>query len=203
MKLDPRALGLDGCHAVHLPTFGDDRGGFQKLFHAEGFGRYLPGFLPREAYLTTSARGVLRGMHFQLPPHDHGKVVVCLGGAVTDVLLDLRPGPGYGAVASVDLTPGGENAVLIPKGIAHGFYAREDNSALLYLVETVHAPDHDAGLMWNSFGFDWPDLGGPDLGGPNLDEPDLGDPDRGPILSARDTAHPVFADFTPPASWAL
>jgi len=181
MKLDAKSLGLPGCFSTRLPTFEDDRGSFQKLFHAGGFDAYLPGFLPREVYLSSSARGVLRGMHFQLPPDDHAKVVVCLGGKVTDVLLDLRPGKTYGRTVTVELLPEGQNAVLIPKGIAHGFYAQSNDSALLYLVETVHSPDNDMGVLWSSFGYTW---------------------DSGtPILSARDTKHPPFAEFCPPDDW--
>jgi len=182
VKLVPTPLALPGCYSLSLPTFRDDRGSFSKLFHEGGVGEYLPGFLPREIYLTTSSRGVLRGMHFQLPPNDHAKVVVSLSGRVTDVLLDLRPGPGYGAFTSVELSPHGQNAVLMPKGIAHGFYAHEDNSGILYLVETVHAPENDRGVMWNSFSYDWPTTD--------------------PILSQRDNAHPILTDFVAPADWA-
>lgn len=182
MKLDPIPLALSGCYSVSLPTFGDDRGSFFKLFHESGMGAYLPGFLPREIYLTNSASGVVRGMHFQVPPDDHGKIVISLSGRVSDVLLDLRPGPGYGSAASVELSPEGQNAVLLPRGIAHGFYAHEDNSALLYLVETVHSPDNDRGVMWNSFDYDWPT--------------------SDPILSQRDQKHPALAQFVAPPEWA-
>jgi dTDP-4-dehydrorhamnose 3,5-epimerase len=181
MKLDGSELDLNGCFSVHLPSFSDPRGGFQKLFHEDAFSRFLPGFLPHEAYLTNSAQGVLRGMHFQRPPHDHAKVVICLGGAALDVLVDLRAGDGYGKTASVELTPDGVNCVLIPSGIAHGFYSRSDGTQFLYLVETVHAPDSDAGVMWDSIGFDWPVAN--------------------PILSDRDKAHPTLADFVPPQRW--
>ena len=182
MKLVHTQLAIPGCYSVRLPTFFDDRGSFLKLFHESGMRPYLPGFLPREIYLTTSASGVLRGMHFQVPPNDHAKVVISLSGRVSDVLLDLRPGPGFGAVASVELSPEGQNAVLLPKGIAHGFYAHENNSTLLYLVETVHSPDNDRGVLWNSFGYDWPA--------------------STPILSQRDQKHPALAQFVAPAEWS-
>lgn len=181
MKLDATALALPGCFSARTGTFEDARGSFQKLFHADSFEKYLPGFLPREIYLTTSVRGVLRGMHFQLPPHDHAKVLVCLGGKVTDVLLDLRPGTTYGKSSAVELSPEGQNTVLLPKGIAHGFYAQTDASALLYLVETVHSIENDMGILWNSFGHAWGD--------------------DTPILSSRDTQHPPLAEFSPPDDW--
>lgn len=159
----------------------DARGDFRKLFHAKIYDDYLPGYVPREIYLTTSNKGVVRGMHFQLPPDDHGKVVICLSGKVTDVLLDLRQGPGYGASTSVKLIPNVTNAVLIPKGIAHGFYAHEDNSAMLYLVETEYAPANDHGVLWNSFGYNWPS--------------------EEVLLSERDTEHAPLSAFKAPVEW--
>lgn len=181
MKLAPNKLAITGCYSQKLPNIFDDRGSFLKLFHASGMRAYLPNFLPREIYLTTSKRGVLRGMHFQIPPDDHAKVVISVSGRVHDVLLDLRSGPGFGAVASVELSPEGQNAVLIPKGIAHGFFAYEDNTTLLYLVETEHSPNNDHGILWNSFGYVWPNV-------PQM-------------LSIRDQNHQTFAKFTPPESW--
>ena len=181
MKLEPRPLGLPGCYALSLAAHQDPRGGFLKLFHADAFAPLVPGFSPAEIYVTTSHAGVLRGMHFQLPPFDHAKVVVCLSGRVRDVLLDLRGGPNFGRSAHVELSASGENCVLMPKGIAHGFYAQEDGSALAYLVGSVHAPQADAGVLWSSFGHDWPD--------------------PAPRLSDRDTRHPRLADFTAPPDW--
>ncbi|WP_299586230.1 dTDP-4-dehydrorhamnose 3,5-epimerase family protein [uncultured Tateyamaria sp.] len=181
MNLQARPLGISGCFVARLPVLQDARGGFQKLFHAPAFGDLVPELSLQEAYLTTSQKNVLRGMHFQVPPHDHAKVVVCLTGAVTDVILDLRSGDGFGAVESVALAPDGDNCVILPKGVAHGFCAHADNSGLLYLVETVHAPEHDAGIAWDGFGFDWPV--------------------RDPILSDRDLGHPSLAEFVAPASW--
>ena len=181
MKARWRALAVPACHAAHLSAFTDERGGFLKLFNDGAFAKILPGMVVREAYLTTSAKGVLRGMHFQLPPHDHAKIVICLSGAALDVMVDLRGGCGFGRTASVELTPEGTNCVAIPKGVGHGFYTREADTRLLYLVETGHAPQSDAGVMWDSIGFDWPD--------------------RTPLLSDRDRNHPALADFTVPAEW--
>lgn len=181
MELNATRLSLPGCFSARLTKFEDARGTFQKLFHSDAMATYLPGFVPREVYLTTSSKRVLRGMHFQLPPNDHAKVVICLNGKVIDVLLDLRPGETYGQTAAVELSPEGQNVVLLPKGIAHGFYAQVDASVLLYLVETVHCLECDQGILWDSFAFDWPD--------------------RTPILSARDTQHPPLTEFAPPHDW--
>lgn len=181
MDISWTELAVPGCYAGILSAFGDRRGSFQKLFHAEAFATVLPDFTPRECYLTSSASGVLRGMHFQLPPDDHAKLVICLSGAALDVMVDLRPGSSYGHTAQVELSPDGPNCVAMPIGIGHGFYAHSDDTQLLYLVGTCHAPASDAGVLWSSIGFNWPD--------------------PTPILSERDKAHPTLAKFTPPDGW--
>ena len=141
----------------------------------------MPDFKLGEAYITSSSKNVLRGMHFQLPPHDHSKVVICLSGKVTDVLLDLRPGLNFGKFASIDLTPNKNNVVVIPKGVAHGFYAHCDNSTLLYLVETVHNQVSDSGIHWDGFGYRWPM--------------------KHPNTSQRDQMHPDIKSFQIPKEW--
>lgn len=183
MIIEPISLDIPGCYSVSLSRLHDERGSFFKLFRESWVERLLTGFFPREIYLTSSSRGVLRGMHFQVPPFDHSKIIICLSGRVTDVLLDLRSGPGYGAFTSLELSTQGTNAVLIPKGVAHGFYAHEDDSSLLYLVETEYRPGSDRGVMWNSFGFEWPS--------------------NNPIISQRDTCHPDLLAFSPPLEWQL
>lgn len=181
MEIDWTELSVPGCYFAALRSFTDSRGSFQKLFNEKAFERVLPGFVPRECYLTSSLHGVLRGMHFQLPPDDHAKLVICLGGRAIDVMVDLRPGPSYGHTAQVELTPGGTNCVAMPIGVGHGFYAHSDDTQLLYLVGTGHTPASDAGVLWSSIDIDWPCTT--------------------PILSERDKVHPPLADFTPPDKW--
>ncbi|MGK7659756.1 MULTISPECIES: dTDP-4-dehydrorhamnose 3,5-epimerase family protein [unclassified Marinovum] len=184
MTVPSNELDIPGVYALQQSTFRDRRGSFTKLFSEGAFASVLPGFKIREAYLTVSQKGVLRGMHFQLPPHAHRKLVVCVGGNALDVILDLRPGPGYGRAVCLELTPDGTNCVAIPVGCAHGFYALEDGTSLMYFVETEYAPEHDAGILWNGFGFSWPEFG-----------------EGGPTISDRDTRHPVLDDFDSPTNW--
>lgn len=158
-----------GCYSAHISRLTDNRGDFRKVYHEDTIQKILPGFVPKEMYITKSSKNVLRGMHLQIPPADHAKIVICLSGRVTDVLLDLRSGTHYGDLAFDELTPDGTNCMIIPKGIAHGFYAHEDNSTLLYLVETMHSPLNDVGVKWDTIGFEWPA--------------------REPIVSDRDQAH--------------
>ena len=132
----------------------------------------------REEFFSLSHENVVRGMHFQLPPHEHDKLVYCTHGVVMDVLLDLRKGPGYGKVAFTELSAENGHIVFIPKGVAHGFAALSDETLMLYKTSTVHAPEADCGIRWDSFGFDWGITG--------------------PIISARDQQHSLFGDFVSP-----
>lgn len=169
---------LSGCFLLHPKRFEDQRGSFVKTYH-EGLCQALGVNLDvREEFYSVSHKNVLRGMHFQLPPHAHDKLVYCTHGVVLDVLLDLRKGPDYGKVASAELS--GENAhlVFIPKGVAHGFVALADKALMLYKTSTVHAPESDCGIRWDSFDFNW-----------GVVEP---------IMSVRDQQHSVLADFVSP-----
>ena len=169
---------LPGCFLLQPKRFEDQRGSFVKTHH-EGLSQTLGVNLDiKEEFYSVSHKNVVRGMHFQLPPHAHEKLVYCTRGVVTDVLLDLRKGPGYGRVASSELS--GENAHLlfIPKGVAHGFLALTDETLMIYKTSTVHVPEFDCGIRWNSFGFDW----------------GINDP----IISARDLLHSGLAEFSSP-----
>jgi dTDP-4-dehydrorhamnose 3,5-epimerase len=132
----------------------------------------------REEFYSSSNEDVVRGMHFQTPPHAHDKLVYCLAGSVDDVLLDLRTGATYGHVASVVLSAKSAEMVLMPRGIAHGFRSLENNSIMIYKTSSEHAPSSDKGIRWDSFGYDWQCTR--------------------PELSARDLSHPTLAEFETP-----
>lgn len=169
-----------GSYVVEPRVFGDARGRFVKTFH-EGLWRDLgvPVAHLAEEFWTRSAKGVLRGMHFQVPPHDHDKTVTCLAGRVLDVLLDLRKRePTFGQAWASELSPENARVLVIPKGVAHGFLSLEEASVMLYKVSAVHSAEHDRGIKWNSFGFAWPAVQ--------------------PVASIRDADFPRFADFTSP-----
>ena len=148
---------LAGLKLLRPMTRPDARGSFTKLFHAPTFEQSgLTTEFP-EQYITISRRDVLRGMHFQRPPDDHAKIVYCVQGSVLDVVLDIRKSsPTYGKTYSAELNGDSLSGIYIPKGFAHGFLTLTEEASLLYLVETVHAPQLDAGIHWSSFGFEWP-----------------------------------------------
>ena len=152
---------------------------FVKTFHAE---RFTERGLPvdwREEYYSKSVKGVIRGMHFQTPPHDHEKLVYCMQGQVLDVVVDLRKhSPSFGKHVAIQLDAERGHGLLIPKGMAHGFLALTDTVLMAYKVTTVYAPANDAGIRWDSLGVNW-----------GVDQP---------IVSTRDRAHPPLADFVSP-----
>lgn len=169
---------LPGTWHVQLRRLDDVRGSFVKTFSRSVFEAHGASIDLLEEFYSTSHRHVIRGMHFQLPPHDHMKVVYCAVGTVADVLLDLRKGSGYGRVAQVQLSADEPSLVFIPRGVAHGFCSLSDFSLMVYKTSTEHAPSADAGVLWNSFGHTWPC--------------------QTPILSERDQRHPALADFDSP-----
>jgi dTDP-4-dehydrorhamnose 3,5-epimerase len=173
------ATQLPGCFLVHGGRSGDSRGSFTKTFHFDSFAAAGLRTDWREAYCSTSARSVIRGMHFQLPPADHAKLVFCTAGQVRDVVLDLRRGsPTYGEHRAFDLDEEAGVGVYIPSGCAHGFLSLSASSTMYYNVTSVHSPAHDSGISWDSFGLDWPVAA--------------------PILSERDRRHPPLAQFQSP-----
>ncbi|AWN34427.1 dTDP-4-dehydrorhamnose 3,5-epimerase family protein [Methylobacterium radiodurans] len=163
---------------LRAPGSRDARGGFRKLAHAPALAAAGLRSDFAEIYCSTSQAGVVRGMHFQAPPHQHAKLVWCLEGRVTDVVLDLRPGERYGRAVALDLDGAARDGVYVPEGCAHGFAVRSDHATLLYMVTSVHAPEADLGIRWDGFGFDWGV--------------------ESPILSERDRRHPGLKDFATP-----
>lgn len=150
-------LSLSGAKLITLPCFKDDRGAFVKTFNDATF-RQLVGieFDLKESYYSFSKEHVIRGLHFQLPPHDHAKIVFCPKGAILDVIVDLRKeSPSYGQLEANILSEHNNKAYYIPKGFAHGFKSLEDDSMTYYLVSSGYHQSSDTGIRWDSIGFDW------------------------------------------------
>lgn len=182
--MQAQALAISGCYLLTLPCFPDARGEFRKLLHAPSLAALglETGFT--ESYVSVSHRSVLRGMHFQLPPSDHAKLVTCLTGRARDGLLDLRRGsPTYGQSLSLMLDGGTPQAVYVPRGVAHGFASHRDATALLYYTTSVHDPARDAGVHASSVGIDWW------AGEPKINTP---------VMSPRDAGLPALAAFDSP-----
>jgi dTDP-4-dehydrorhamnose 3,5-epimerase len=147
---------LSGCLELIPEVKPDTRGRFFKTFHTEIFAKYNLDTNFLEEYFSWSVAGVIRGMHFQTPPHQHTKIVSCLVGSVLDVIVDLRQGsPTFKQTATFTLSAEKANMLYIPQGFAHGFAVLEGEALMHYKVSSVYAPSSDAGIRWDSLGIDW------------------------------------------------
>ena len=177
-----QATGIPGLWLYAPKVFQDERGFFtesynQATFEAQG----LKHQFIQDNHALSRSQGVLRGLHFQLPPRAQTKLVRVTHGEVLDVVVDLRKGsPTFGQWKSFVLS--GENflQLLVPKGFAHGYLTRTPIVEFLYKVDDYYAPDQDRGIIWNDpdLGIDW-----------GVDDP---------ILSAKDARLGRFKDFESP-----
>jgi dTDP-4-dehydrorhamnose 3,5-epimerase len=167
---------LLGCYCIYPDIYKDDRGQFVKTIDGREYEKYGLNYDFCEEYYSKSIGGVLRGMHFQLPPYDHSKLVCCFEGRVMDVVLDLRlKSPTYGKHQVFNLDSDNPVLIYIPKGMAHGFYTISEQATMLYKTTSLYQPDHESGILWSSIGVLWPE--------------------KNPILSKRDTSFQNMSDF--------
>lgn len=161
-------------------AFGDERGFFMESFNQQAFDDAVG---QRVSFVqdnhSRSEKGVLRGLHYQLPPHAQGKLVRVVRGAVFDVAVDMRRhSPRFGRWVGEHLTEENRRQLWIPPGFAHGFLVLSDSADFLYKTTDYYAPHAEAALRWNdpSVGIAWPDAG------------------RAPLLSGKDAAAPTLQD---------
>ena len=172
---------FDGLFVCKANRTCDNRGSFSKLFSDDIAHQIGMDFSVREEFVSRSKKNVVRGMHFQIPPHECKKTVFCLNGAVLDVSIDLRLGSKtYGEIFSIEISKRNRLVLWIPTGIAHGFLSLSHDSILIYKTNQKHSPSHDLGVLWNSIGFNWP-----------LKSSKV-------ILSDRDAAFPRLENFNTP-----
>lgn len=172
-------LQLADARLITLPKFNDIRGSFVKAFHESTLKDAGIDFTLRESYFSFSKKDVIRGMHFQLPPQQHSKIVYCPQGAILDIIIDLRKNsPTYLHYFAQELSAENHLAYYIPEGFAHGFKSLKDDSLTYYLVSSEHSQAHDTGIRFDSFGYDW-------------QTPEA-------IISARDLSFPELKDFQSP-----
>jgi dTDP-4-dehydrorhamnose 3,5-epimerase len=178
MKLTPTSL--PGVVLVEPQVFGDDRGWFMESFSARRFAAGLADLgLPEPRPFVQdneshSKRGVLRGLHYQLPPHPQGKLVRVTQGAVFDVAVDIRRGsPNFGRWVGVELSDQNKRQLWIPEGFAHGFLTLTDNTRFVYKTTDVYAKDCERAIVWNdpTIGIAWPEGITPQLAPKDLAAP--------------------------------
>ncbi|MBA4254344.1 MAG: dTDP-4-dehydrorhamnose 3,5-epimerase [Polaromonas sp.] len=144
-------------------VFGDTRGFFCESYNQKTFAEVtgLDVQFVQDNH-SRSAKGVLRGLHYQLPPFAQGKLVRCVRGAVFDVAVDIRrSSPTFGHWVGVELSEDNHRQFWIPPGFAHGFLTLTDTADFLYKTTAYYAPTHDRSMAWNDpvIGIDWPEVG--------------------------------------------
>lgn len=148
--------GFSGLFLIQHRVFEDHRGLFIKTYNQAQFLELGIDLEIQERYFSVSKKNVIRGMHFQIPPFDHFKLVSVLQGSILDVVLDLRKNSEtYGKYFQVRIDAKDGVTIFIPKGFAHGFLALTDNSLVEYNQTSGYDQASDAGIRYDSFGFDW------------------------------------------------
>jgi len=170
---------LPGCVVIEPAVFGDARGYFFETWNAERFAALgLPDRFV-QSNVSTSAQGVLRGLHYQWP-RPQGKLVSVLEGEVYDVAVDIRRGsPTFGQWAATMLTAENHRHFWIPEGFAHGFCVVSAFATFSYQCTDLYSPTADGGIRWDdpAIGIDWPV--------------------NSPVLSDKDAKAPLLANVAP------
>ena len=191
MKLVPAPL--QGVVIVEPVAFGDERGWFMETFNEP---RWLAGLAelglpaPRRFVQdnhSCSKAGVLRGLHYQLPPHAQGKLVRVVQGAAYDVVVDIRRGsPTLGQWAGVELSADNQRQLWVPEGFAHAFMALQDDTHFLYKTTDFYAKDCERSIRWDdpAIGIRWPLAAGLTT----------------PLVAPKDAAAPLLAAADLPAA---
>ncbi len=167
MKL--HSTSLPGVLVVKPAVFGDERGWFMESFNEARFNNAVQalGLPPPPRFVqdnhSCSQAGVLRGLHYQLPPHAQGKLVRVVQGAAFDVAVDITPGsPRFGQWFGLELSASNQRQLWIPPGFAHGFLALQDNTHFLYKTTDVYARDCERSIRYDdpAIGIQWPAVQG-------------------------------------------
>lgn len=169
---------LPGVLIMEPEVFGDDRGFFQETWNVQTFADAGLTMEFVQDNHSRSARGVLRGLHYQLE-NPQGKLVRVAQGAVFDVAVDIRrSSPHFGKWVGVELSAENHRMLWIPPCFAHGFKVLSESADFLYKCTTLYHPPSDRGLRWNdpALGIEWPDAG------------------IAPLLSAKDEAAPLLVE---------
>lgn len=170
---------INGCILITPDVKTDNRGNFVKVYNQSIFSQNDITSPFKEIYYSVSGKNVLRGMHFQTPPADGGKMVCCMTGSVMDIILDIRKqSPTFGQYLTFDLSADKPEMIYMAPGLAHGFYVTCENATLIYYVTAEYSPDNDKGILWNSFNAPWPD--------------------KMPVISERDKSFPCFSEYLSP-----
>ena len=171
---------IEGVLIIEPQLFEDERGYFFEAFSERKFAE-LTGIETRfvQDNESRSAKGVVRGLHFQLPPHAQSKLVRAVRGAILDVAVDIRRGsPTFGRYVAVELSEHNHRQLFIPRGFAHGFSVLEGDAIVEYKCDNYYAPEAEGAILWNdaTLAIDWKVA------------------DSEVVVSAKDKANPLFEE---------
>ena len=151
---------IKGVFEISLKPILDKRGFFMRTFdHSIFESKGLKRDWIQENHSRSEEKGIIRGLHFQLPPFTETKMVRCIRGAVLDVFVDLREDSStFGQWDSIELSEDNKKAIYIPRGFAHGFCTLSDISEVVYKVDNYYSKESECGLLWNDeqLNIDWP-----------------------------------------------
>jgi len=180
MSFRYRTLEIADVILIEPQIFSDERGYFMETYKGSDFVAHgiLDHFVQDNH--SHSKQGVLRGLHYQVPPYAQSKLVRVLQGTVFDVAVDMRKGsPSYGQWVGIVLSDENQHMLYVPRGFAHGFCVLSESADVMYKVDQEYSPQHEAGIVWNDpeIGIRWP----------------LQDP----VLSFRDATYPCLRHIAP------
>ena len=179
---------LEGVVIIEPKIFRDARGYFFESFSQKEFEKKVRKIAFVQDNESMSSYGVMRGLHFQLPPFTQSKLVRCVKGKVLDVAVDIRKGsPTFGKHVSVELSEDNHRQFFVPRGFAHGFAVLSETAVFQYKCDNFYAPQSDGGIsiLDDSLGIDW-----------KL-------PTDKVVLSEKDTKHPLLKDFDSPFKYDM
>lgn len=174
---------IPGVVILEPRVFEDARGYFFESYNKKVFDELVGPVDFVQDNESMSSRGVMRGLHFQRPPHTQAKLVRCVRGEVLDVAVDIRRGsPTYGRHAACLLTESNHRQFFVPRGFAHGFAVLSETAVFQYKCDNYYAPEADGGIsiVDPSLGIDW-----------RIDASEA-------LLSEKDTKHPMLKEFDSP-----
>lgn len=177
--LEVRQLGLDGVLEIVPKRFGDARGFFIETWNAERFSEAgIDLRFVQDNHSYSAAAGVVRGLHYQLPPRAQDKLLRVIRGKILDVAVDIRRGSkSFGKWVALEISAEKGNQILVPKGFAHGFVTLVPDTEVLYKVTDTYSPEHDRSIRFDDpdIGIEWPAMsGGFQLSDKDLKAPVLG-----------------------------
>jgi len=183
--MEIKTFDIQGPVLVIPRLFRDDRGYFYESFREDKFNEVVGEEIKfvQDNQSHSVERGTVRGLHYQADPHAQGKLVRCLAGSISDIIVDVREGsPTFGQHLSVELTGENHHQLYVPVGFLHGFSTHTPDALVSYKVTNYYAPESDGNVLWNSpvLGLDW------------------GVSKSKAILSEKDTKAPAFKDWKTP-----